>query len=76
MLQYAQFVGQWNDQYGNYRWHKLRGGDVTALGDCLATLDLIRDGISCAAQALVRVLGRQVTSPQVFVEEMIDSEAI
>ena len=42
MLQYARFVGQWNHYYGNYRWHKLQGGDHTALGDCLATLDLIR----------------------------------
>lgn len=42
MLEYARFVGQWNDYYGNYKWHKLEGGDHTALGDCLATLDLIR----------------------------------
>lgn len=43
MLQYAQFVGEW-DRYGNaYRWHKLRGGDHTALGDCRATLARITE---------------------------------
>jgi DNA polymerase-3 subunit epsilon len=42
MLQYAQFIGEWNDYYGNYRYQKLPGGDHSALGDCLATLELIR----------------------------------
>jgi DNA polymerase-3 subunit epsilon len=43
MLQYAQFAGDW-DRYGNsYRWHKLRGGDHTALGDCRATLARITE---------------------------------
>ncbi|HAX24440.1 MAG TPA: 3'-5' exonuclease [Thermomicrobiales bacterium] len=23
MLQYAQFAAQWNERYGNYRWHRL-----------------------------------------------------
>jgi DNA polymerase-3 subunit epsilon len=36
------FVGDWNDYHDNYKWHKLRGGDHSALGDCLATLELIR----------------------------------
>jgi DNA polymerase-3 subunit epsilon len=42
MLEYAKFVGEWNDYYGNYKWQKLEGGDHTALGDCLVTLELIR----------------------------------
>ena len=42
MLEYAKFVGEWNDYRQSYRWHKLQGGDHTALGDCLATLALIQ----------------------------------
>lgn len=42
MLKYAQFVGEWNTRHGNYRWHALMGGDHTALGDCMATLRLIK----------------------------------
>jgi DNA polymerase III subunit epsilon len=41
MKAYAQWVGDWNDQKGGYRWHKLDGGH-RALGDCLAVLDLIK----------------------------------
>lgn len=36
MLQYAAWVGEWNDYHGNYRWHKLTGGSHRALGDCQA----------------------------------------
>jgi DNA polymerase-3 subunit epsilon len=43
MLQYAQFIGDW-DRYRNaYRWQKLLGGDHTAVGDCVATLARIRE---------------------------------
>lgn len=43
MLQYSQFVGDW-DRYRNaYRWQKLWGGDHTALGDCRATLARIAE---------------------------------
>jgi DNA polymerase-3 subunit epsilon len=41
MLQYAAWYGEvWSD--GGYKWQKLRGGDHTALGDCRATLALLR----------------------------------
>lgn len=41
MLQYSAWKGEiWSD--GNYKWQKLPGGDHTALGDCKATLDLIK----------------------------------
>jgi DNA polymerase III subunit epsilon len=43
MLQYAQFVGEWDDFRNKYRWHKLHGGDHTAVGDCKATLARIRE---------------------------------
>lgn len=39
---YAQWVGDWNDYHGNYRWQRLPGGDHTALGDCQATLAVIK----------------------------------
>lgn len=42
MLQYARFRGEWNYSTGSYRWHKLSGGDHSALGDCKATLALIQ----------------------------------
>ena len=42
MLWYAQYVGEWNDYYGNYKWQPLPGGDHSALGDCKATLEIIR----------------------------------
>lgn len=41
MLQYSAWQGErWPD--GGYKWQKLRGGDHTALGDCRATLAVIR----------------------------------
>jgi DNA polymerase-3 subunit epsilon len=42
MLNYAAFVGEWNEYRGSFRWQKLSGGDHSALGDCRATLDLIK----------------------------------
>lgn len=42
MLQYAQFVGDWNSYFKNYKWPKLQGGDHSAAGDCIATLDVIK----------------------------------
>lgn len=42
MLLYSQWVGDWNQRYGSYRWQKLPAGDHSAIGDCKATLDIIR----------------------------------
>lgn len=42
MLHYSQFVGDWSQYHGDYRWQALPGGDHSAIGDCLATLDVIR----------------------------------
>jgi DNA polymerase III subunit epsilon len=39
---YAAFVGEWNDYHGNFRWQRLPSGDHSALGDCLATLEVIK----------------------------------
>lgn len=41
MLMYSAWVGElW--PYGGYKWQKLEFGDHTALGDCQATLALIK----------------------------------
>jgi DNA polymerase-3 subunit epsilon len=41
MLMYSAWVGEeW--PYGGYKWQKLTGGDHTALGDCRATLEVIK----------------------------------
>jgi len=42
MLWFSQWVGEWNDYHGNYKWQKLPGGDHSALGDCKATLEVIQ----------------------------------
>jgi DNA polymerase-3 subunit epsilon len=42
MLRYAAYYGDWNDYRQSYRWQKLEGGDHTAMGECLATLALIK----------------------------------
>lgn len=43
MEQYAAFVGEWNSYHGNYKWPRLPGGDHSALGDCRATLAVLRE---------------------------------
>ena len=43
MLIYSQYIGDWNDYHGNYRWQRLPSGDHSALGDCLATLKVLRE---------------------------------
>jgi len=42
MVEYARFFGDWNERHGSFTWQKLSGGDHSALGDCLATLELIK----------------------------------
>ena len=42
MLEYAKYVGEWSDYYQDYRWQPLPGGTHSALGDCLATLEVLR----------------------------------
>lgn len=41
MLQYAAWVGDWNDYHGNFKWKPLNGGH-RALGDCFACLYRIK----------------------------------
>lgn len=42
MLPYAAYCNDWSEHYGSYRWYPLPGGDHTAIGDCRATLELIK----------------------------------
>jgi DNA polymerase-3 subunit epsilon len=41
-VKHAEWVGEWNDYRGSFRWQKLQGGDHSALGDCVATLETIK----------------------------------
>jgi len=42
MNPYAEFVGEYNEYHGNFKWQRLPGGGHTALSDCIATLALIK----------------------------------
>ncbi|OKH47313.1 hypothetical protein NIES2101_24045 [Calothrix sp. HK-06] len=42
MHYYSQYVGEWNDYRDDYKWQRLPGGDHSALGDCKATLEVIK----------------------------------
>jgi DNA polymerase III subunit epsilon len=42
MQWYSQYCGEWNDRRSSYRWQKLPGGDHSAVGDCKATLEVIK----------------------------------
>ena len=61
MQWYSQFCGEWNDYRGSYKWQKLPGGDHSAIGDCCATLDVIknmaRTPISDSSRRLEEPLG-------------------
>ncbi len=50
MQAYARYYGEWSDHWGSFRWQKLNGGH-TAVGDCLATLKLIREMASARKSA-------------------------
>jgi DNA polymerase-3 subunit epsilon len=43
MLMYSQWCGDWDYRRRNYRWQKLPGGDHSSLGDCRATLEIIKE---------------------------------
>lgn len=42
MQWYSMYVGDWSEYYGNYKWQRLPGGDHSALGDCRATLAVLK----------------------------------
>jgi len=43
MERWAEWVGEWSEWHGSYRWQKLPGGNHTALGDARATLAVLRE---------------------------------
>ncbi len=43
MHEQARFAGEWNPSFNSYRWPRLAGGDHSALGDCRATLSLLKN---------------------------------
>lgn len=43
MQRYAEYVGDWNQKRRSYRWQRLEGGDHSAIGDCRAALEVIRE---------------------------------
>ena len=42
MEAYASWYGEWSEYHGSFKWQRLNGGH-RALGDCLATLNAIRE---------------------------------
>ncbi|MFJ2193133.1 exonuclease domain-containing protein [Kitasatospora sp. NPDC087861] len=42
MVPYSNWVGEWSEYHGNYRWQRLNGGH-RALGDCLAVVDRLEE---------------------------------
>jgi DNA polymerase-3 subunit epsilon len=42
MQKYSEWCGEWSDYHGSFRWQRLPGGDHSSLGDCRATLELIK----------------------------------
>lgn len=60
MIPYSDWVGEWDDYHGNYRWQRLDGGH-RAVGDCRAVLDLLRAMAATAAGELAAA-AREVTA--------------
>jgi DNA polymerase III subunit epsilon len=42
MVEYSKFIGEWNDKHQDYKFQKLPGASHNVIGDCLATLELIK----------------------------------
>jgi DNA polymerase III subunit epsilon len=43
MKAYSAYVGEWNLKFNNYKYQKLPEGDHSAIGDCKATLKIIKE---------------------------------
>jgi len=43
MLAYSQFIGELASFKDDYKWQKLSGGDHSAIGDCRATINVIKE---------------------------------
>jgi DNA polymerase III epsilon subunit-like protein len=54
MVPYSDWVGEWSDYHGGYRWQPLYGGDHRAASDCRAVVDRLREmaaGVAVPAEA-------------------------
>jgi hypothetical protein len=51
MIPYSEWVGEWDDYWGNYAWQPLIGGEHRALSDCKAVVDLLRGLVQSTAEA-------------------------
>jgi DNA polymerase III epsilon subunit-like protein len=54
IVPYSDWVGEWSDYHGSYRWQPLYGGDHRAASDCRAVVDRLRDmsaGVAAPAEA-------------------------
>lgn len=57
MLMYSQWIGEYNtrrDRPGSFKWQRLPGGDHSALGDCKATLEVLRQMAASLKVAVVK----------------------
>jgi len=54
MKRYAEFYGDWRGHQRGFRWQPLQGGNHRALGDCLATLDVIKTMATTDFQGEIR----------------------
>lgn len=60
---YSNFVGEMHPYFNNYRWQKLPGGDHTAIGDCKATLSVIKS----MAATLLEIGQLELTKEEDFI---------
>jgi len=47
MRAYSIFIGEWNPHYNDYKFQRLKSGDHSAIGDCRATLKVIKEMADC-----------------------------
>jgi DNA polymerase III subunit epsilon len=61
---YSQFCGEWNSFRKSYRWQKLPGGDHSALGDCIATLEIIKRMAICGLVEVDEPIAAPISLPE------------
>jgi DNA polymerase-3 subunit epsilon len=43
MKAYSVFIGEWSNHHNDFKFQKLRGGNHSAIGDCKATIQVIKE---------------------------------
>jgi DNA polymerase-3 subunit epsilon len=59
MLRYAEYVGEWSEYHGDYRWYPLPDATHRALGDAKAALEVMRH-MAAYRERLDREPGQEV----------------